>query len=331
MAEDEPPKYARLLEHYETAYWAEFSDRERYEEGQTMLENWYSRTTWEGRTVLSTEVKETFPVPFYDAAGAVRGQLPWTFIWDRCDRADNGEIEVVDYKTIMQPISPDKFVNMIQPRIYALAAAIKYPDAPAVWVSYDLLRYDVIGHRFTREENIQTWEFVKKVTRDALADPCTAERINPECRWCVRATECDTLNRHITAGGSMSIADLPTAVDRRAKLSWAQKAIETQITELDEYILEECENKGIFEFSTDHTELAVKMGARREIDSERAGQILGPELMLQYGKLQLGTIDKILKDPTIDDAKKSQLRQLIRRRPTEPRVDTKPKTPLENQ
>jgi len=110
---------------YEAAYWKVMADRERYDEGLALCMKWVERQDWTGRTVLTTEVKKYFEVP------TSIGPIPFNYIMDRMDRMDDGDIEVVDYKTVMAPVQPDDLKKRIQPRAYALAAQIEHPDAQA--------------------------------------------------------------------------------------------------------------------------------------------------------------------------------------------------------
>ena len=235
-----------------------------------------------------------------------------------------GEQMVRTHNTVGMPIQPEDLKKRIQPRVYALAAAIKYPDRPAYWVSYDLLRYDVVGAKFTREDNVETYRYLQSVYGRILADDGSTERLNPECRFCVRAPVCDTLTKHVAGGGILSISDPHEAADRRALLDYAKGAIDRQIKELDEFLLAWAQTEGILEFKTDTTEVKITASSRREVDSERAAKVVGPEVMMRYGKLQLKDVDYLLKNGGLDSDTRSELKQLIRKKMTAPSVKTKP-------
>lgn len=307
-----------LHEFYDRAYWKCFSDKSRYDEGRTLVENWFDRMDFSGRTVLSTEVKKTFDLK-------VDGKIvPVTYIWDRCDERDDKTIEVIDYKTVGMPIQPDDLKKRIQPRIYALAAAIEFPGRPAYWVKYDLLRYDVVGAKFTRDDNVETYRYLQEAYRRISADDGNKENLNPDCRFCVRNNICPTLTTHAAAGGILRITDPHIAADQRAKLDYAKSAIAAQIRELDEYLLTWAEDEGVIEFRTDSTDVRITTSTRREVDLERAAHILGPDIMMKYGRLQMSDIDALLKDGGLDAETRSSLKSLIRKKHTAPSIKTKP-------
>lgn len=317
------PDKKKLLEIWESVYWNYFSDRTRYDEGATMLGDWYERNDLlDGREILSTEVKESFNIPTSE------GDIPFNFIWDRADRLPDGTIEVVDYKSTAIPVTPEDLKHKIQPRAYALAAAIKYPEAPAVWVSFDLLRFDTVGMLFTREDNIETWKYLKALAERIIADDTYEERLNPECRFCVRKLDCETLQQHSRGGGSLSISDFDQAINMRAKLNFAKAALDNQINDLDQFLLEKAEREDIKEHKTDLIKFSISVGSRRWIDSQRAAKVIGPERMLEYGSLQMKQVDALLKDKSLDSETRSELRQLVRKKFNQPTVKTTPINPL---
>jgi RecB family exonuclease len=320
------PDVAVLKNLFVEAYDLVFSDRGRLREGWDMLQNWFERTDLnDGRKILSTEQKSTFSLP------TSAGPIPFTYIFDRCDQRPDGSIEVIDYKSVSQPIQPEDLKKRIQPRVYGLAASIAYKHLapPAVWVTYDLLRYDTVGAKFTREDNIETWRWLLGLAERILADDGLTEKLNPECRWCVRKAVCKTLIKHATGGGALSIDTLDDAADARASLDYARSAIVAQISDLDEFILVEMEERDDTEYKTSKTRLNIRVSGRREIDSERANKVLPPELVAKYCKLPISAIDEILKNGTLDTETKAALKSMIRKKPTKPSVVTSPVTSLD--
>lgn len=315
-----------LKDIYTQEYWKLFATGDRYDEGVKMITEWWNRTDFTGRTVVSTEVKSEF---LLQADGV---SVPFRYIWDRCDRIDNEDgtfdIEVVDYKTIAMPVQPEDLKKRIQPKAYGLAAAIQYPDARNIWVGYDLLRYDYVATKFTREDNVATYRYLQDILRRILASDGSEEKLNPECRWCIRALHCDTLRKHALAGGVLSITDPHQAADLRANLQYAQDALGVKIRELDEFILLHAEQEMLEEYRTENTIVKVDISNRRNIDSRMAARILGPEYMAEYGELRMADVDRILKDPEVPSDKKAQLKQLITRKSGAPRIKTTPITPL---
>jgi len=320
------PDLKVLLAFYDTAYWKLFSDTSEYDAGVELLTRWYNRsdTLLDGRKILSTEAKETFRL--VSKTGA---EIDVTYIWDRGDEREDGSIEVVDYKTVALPVQPEDLKKRIQPRLYALSAAIKYPNRPAYWVTFDLLKYEPVGAKFLRNDNVETYRYLQGVLDRILDDDGTTEKLNPECRWCVRKTSCQTLIKHIAGGGVLRITDINDAVDRRAQMDYAVGALKSAIGELDDFILGWCEENGEGEVTTDTTTMVVTTQARREVDNERALHILGPDVVAKYGKLPMTVIDGMLKDKEVSDETKAALKALIRKRMTSPSVKTKPVSPVD--
>lgn len=319
-----------LANMYAISYFQYFSDRSRYDEGLEMLRRWHARQDWNGREVLSTEVKETFDLKFKVDGTLIT--LPFTYIWDRCDKVFNKDgtydIEVVDYKSVALPVTPEDLDSRIQPRAYGLAAQIKYPDARRIRVSYDLLRYDIVGTTFNRDENIATWRYLQQLAERIWRSDGEEETLNAECRWCVRKTVCQTLRSHENGGGGLAMADFDVAIDRRAQLDSAIAALRAQLNDLDEYILQEMEDRDVLKYRTPKTEVQAAVRSQREADAERVANVIGPELMAQYGNIGVTQLDKIIKTENLTDEQKSQLKALIRKKPGKVYLKTKSLTAL---
>lgn len=316
---------------YSIEYYKYFSEPTRYEEGLEMLRNWFDRQNWEGRTVLSTEVKETFDLRF--TVDAVEHTVPFTYIWDRCDELKNGdEIDVIDYKSVQMPVTPEELKHKIQARSYGLAAQIKYPNAKRIWVTFDLLRYDRVGVSFTRDDNIATWRYLQELAKRVWASDGTTETLNPECRWCVRKLGCDELLRHTDGGGILQIQDLDGAVEMRGRLEWAANALRNAMGDLDGFILNEMESRNVMEHRAGGVEVKASMRQTRHIDRvDEAIRMLPPDIVAKYGDLKVTDLDKILKNEPLDDETKSALKGLVSRRPGKIYLKTKSLTALDEE
>lgn len=327
---DREAEVARI---YEEEYRKVFAHDEKYGEGLELALRWLARQDWTNRVVLCTEKKRSFEVP------TSVGPIPFNYIMDRMDLLEGPhqasghmEIEVVDYKTIGQPLQPEQLKLRLQARCYALAAQLEYPDADRIWVTFDLLRYEPVGCVFTKQDNRETWRYLVALAERIIADDGTAERLNPDCRYCIRKHECGTLNRHVLAGGVLGITDPADAADRRAKLDYAKKAIEKMIAELDPVILTYCENESVDGFATDETVVTLTASKRRDVDPVLASRVIGSDLLVEHGaKLPMKAVDELLKkkSSTLTDEQKSRLRRLIRTNYGDLRVETKPVNPLD--
>lgn len=317
-----------LIEIFDRHYDIVFRGNEdKRAEGRKMMENWYGRCNdeyWEGRTVLTTEVKKNFPSPKFPDGTTI----PVNYIFDRMDSVGN-RIEVIDYKSVAIPVQPEDLRRRVQPLIYGLAAQIEYPQAEEIRVYYDLLRYDLVGITLTKADNAATWAWLKKLILDMWASDGTEEIINPNCRWCIRKLICDEFLKHEAVGGPLSISDPATAADMRAILDWKRAAISKAIESLDDVIFEHAERTESTEFRTDKTIVTIGISGKREVDSERVAAIVGPDLMAKYGSVGVGIVDKMIKDGEVTNEQASQLRQITRKKMTAPKIKTVPITPFD--
>lgn len=302
-----------LLKIWDHEYSLLFTETERKDEGAEMLATWWARQDWTNRTVLSTERKETFPL------STSVGEIPFTYIWDRCDRVGD-DIEVVDYKTIMQPISATKLRHSIQPKAYALAAHKKYPDAQQIWVTFDLLRHEAVSIRFTLDQIEETDKYLHDLAERIIADDCTTERLNPDCRWCIRRHECETLLAHAKSGGVMALTDPIKAADRRRELEYAKKGIEAAITDIDTFLLSYMEHNDILDLETETTRIRASAYSRRTVDTNAIARLLGEEIVTKYGTVSIKAVDALLKSGELNDVQKSQLKQIVRRTYGDPTI-----------
>ena len=332
-AKHEPPKDWPALEafyfkHYETV----FEDDSRRAEGLTMLRTWHERTDFTNRIVLSTEKKDTFDIP------TPYGPIPFNYIWDRCDllegpwmqNGDGDHIEVTDYKTISRPISPDGLKDKIQARCYGLAAQIQFPQAEKIWVTFDLLRFEPVGIVFTRDDNVATWKYLKRLAQRVLEMEQPEERLNGECHWCVRRHECSLLREHVEAGGILGLGDPITVSKRRHELSNQAKALNRVIEELDSFLIDWAEKNDMMEWDADDLHVAITARKTRTIDTKRAVDLLDPDLLRKYGNLTMTAVDKLLKSGELDPRTASDLRELITNKFSEPSIKTFEKNPIDS-
>lgn len=312
-----------LVDIYKEEYNKMFTKADHRADGLAMIKRWFAKQTWEGREVLSCELKETFDL---DVKGF--GVIPITYIWDRCDELPGGIIEVIDYKSVRMPIQPDDLKERIQPRIYALSAYLKYPDAKEIWVTYDLLRYEEVGVRFTIEECRETYRYLLRLARRILADDGTKERLNPDCRYCVRASVCETLLKHQEAGGALAVTDIDLAIDRRAELNYAKLAIMKQIDDLDAFIMEKARDpeEGFMEHKTANTIFKIGGKKYRKVESERLARVVPAEIYSKFAKVSVTDFDKMLASGLLTEEEEATARGCSRMTAGRPTVSTKPRT-----
>lgn len=330
-----PAEVNTLLEFFRMSYLANFSsdmETEEYLDGVEMLKAWYKRTDFSTFTVISSEVKNSFPVP------TTIGPIPFNYIWDRFDQVGEREFRVVDYKTNRWPLNPQDLRKKIQPRAYALACAIQLKEegrpVDRIWVEFDMLRHDgPVGIVFSREENAAMWRWIKDKAQEIVDTPPeeARETINAECNFCSRKISCGALQRNIAVGGLARIQTPQEAVDLRATLEWQKKGIQAALNELDDLILTQARELDLFEFESDMNRMRIGVSSRRAIDADRVALVIGDVLFNKYGgkSFTLGNVDKLLKGSEITDEQKSQLRGLIYSNRGEPRVSVEPLNPID--
>jgi hypothetical protein len=303
---------AYLNDMYKIGYVQTFGsadyDTEEFADGAKLIADWYDRNK-HGlvNTVLSCEIKEHFDIK------TKAGIIPFTFIWDRCDQIDDTTYEVVDYKSLRAYVTTDQLKKKIQPRAYALAAQIKFPDAQRIWVSFDMLRHGgIVGAVFTRDENAATYRYLQRAVNRIIDTPEdeTEERLNDECKWCIRKTVCETLRKATEYGGVVG-ASLDELIDRRHKVASAALALRYAQDELDSALLKEAESRDQVEFETDEYSVTFAARKMRKADSHAIAQIVGPEMAKKYGNFTVTNIDKMLKDKDLPDNLKQQVQNFI--------------------
>lgn len=302
---------AKLREIYTHEYEKLFSDTAEYDDGWQMVQRWYKRTDWTGRTILDLEVKKNFLI-YYNETPNIRNYVPFNYIFDRVDRLDDGDIEVVDYKTWRIPLSPEILRHKIQPKAYALAASLEYPDANRIWVTMDQLRHEPIGVSYRKEDLDEFHTYLERLVERILASDGSLETLNDECRYCVRKLSCRALATNRDAGGTLGVLDnIERAAGLRQKIEWRYKGLEALLAEIDDFILKEMQRMDTTEWMGENLTVELKLGSRREINAERAAAVVGADIIAKYGKLNIGAIDKLLDSNEITPEQKQALKKLI--------------------
>lgn len=317
----EKQRAMRLI--WEMVYYNHFSDDSNKAEGWQMLDRWLQRTDlMYGRTVLATEQKKSFKV------NTSRGELRVNYIIDRLDELADKSLEVIDYKTVAQPVPVDRMKQLIQPRLYAIATMIEHKGIPGVWVTYDLLRYDRVGVYFTRDDCLETWGYLHNLAERIYASDGTRETLNPECRFCVRKSVCNTLHKFTTSGNLIGTGSLEEASNLYAVLDSQISGLQAQKTELQGYIMTLAEQNELLEWDTPDFQIKVSARGQRHADSERVRQVVGTDIFSEYGNVGIGKVDEMLKDERLTYEQKSLLKQLVSKQYSAPYLTVKPKTPF---
>ena len=293
-------------------------DSDQIEAGIEMLTKWSLRMQANPpHMVVSCESKETFELKAAQmtAAGLTYRTIPFTYIFDRLDMTEDGGVEVIDYKTYAMPMSPAELRTKIQVRAYALAVQMVFRDnpPPSIWVTYDLLQHEPISMKFSREENLATWRYFQELYVRILESDGTKETVNNECRWCVRKSVCESLRRHVVAGGNVGLSAEAQA-RRLAEVQNSIRALRNAEVELETALVEWLEESERTEATFDDgVRVFLKPSKRRTVDSERVAKVLGKDLVAKWADLGVTRVDEILKKETsLTPQQIKELKALIR-------------------
>lgn len=290
---------------YERLFGGDYSRRD---EGRSLCGNWAQRTSFEGVTVLSTERKREIML------NTRHGLVPFRFIMDlELQHVESGDVEIVDYKTVARPIPAADLKNRLQCRAYAAMAHLMHPDAPRIWVTFDLLRFDAIGVVFTRQECIDTLDYLVRLAERIIEDTDPVETINAECRFCVRKEKCQKLryvNHH--KGGHSPGAPLAAQVAAMWELQQAKGAIEGMLRELETLITAEVSNEpdDLIELENGFS-IGFTSSRRRVIDMERLVEALPEHDLASIATVGVTKLDELLNSGTLPADVASRVRQTV--------------------
>lgn len=309
-----------LITFYQMSYIQTFGtsdiETQEYKDGFDLSMKWFGRTDLASKPMLkveSAELKETILVPYNHPDGTVEN-LKFNYIMDRVDQISETVWEVVDYKTVRVPISPEDLVNKIQARAYALAIQIKHPEATRVIVTFDLLRHEQVSIEFNREDNIAFWRFLCSETQRIvnLNESDVRPTLNAECQYCVKKFTCKLMQGNISAGGIHSLS-VNESVDMIAKLKDQMKANGRIVEALEEIVMRHAAETDTLHWETEDglREVEIAVGRRRTFPAHRAAEVMGPELFAQMGSMTLGNLEKIIKDDSLDADMRKELKSMI--------------------
>ena len=315
-----------LLTCFQAAYFKHFgpdTNSAWYHQGMNILTGWHNRPYQKAELhethILSREVKESFDVPFI--WNGVAGKLPCNYIIDRLDQIGDDEYRVVDYKSQRTPWSSEEMYGKIQPRIYALAVQIKYPDAKAICVQYDYLRYEPQAVFFTRDDNVVTWKWLKQaVQRIVDTDVNNApETLNDGCRYCIRKLTCKALQSNLSVGGVFAY-DIDTLSDRFADMQAQLDAMKAAMDSIEHQLLTHAAETSQQEWYTPKSKIKVHIKTTRKVNYDKLSKIVPPEVLAEYPRVNLGDLDRIRLDPRVSSEQRSLLETAIEKTYSEPSI-----------
>ncbi len=281
--------------------------------GDEMLKAWHERwMEYPPDKVLAIEVKETFPLRLIHPLTGEQVEIPVTYIWDRADyRERDHAIMVIDYKSWMQYVDGVEMKDLVQVRIYALAAAIRYKEMKPdrIWVVLDQLRYQPASALFSKDEIKEIWTYLKDVGLRILADDGETETVGPSCRWCPRALVCESLARARTIRAIPTLDDDEVAATL-AELNIVKGWLDETMPQLRERVGEILENSEVARKTINGVILKITPKNERSVDSVRVATII-PEQAGRIGKIGIGALEELMKSDQITDEQRTELKKCI--------------------
>ncbi|URG17406.1 nuclease [Rhodococcus phage Mbo2] len=317
-----------LDEGYREEFGAVDKASEWYKDALALTKDWHKRTNLEGREILAVEEKKRI--------GILPGDILLTYIFDRVERFIDEDglriLKVTDYKTERKDYTHDALINKLQVRIYGLCAAIEFKEwkPDEIWVELDMLRFTPISVRVDWDDNKATWDYLQEVAQKILDSEKDdlPHVLGPGCRYCPIQAACPELRKSRDSGSVLSITDIADIVSMRHEISGQLTGLEMMASQLDSAIHAYAEETGQRSFVAGGHPVKITAPSRRNIDASQAGKIIGPDLMRQYGKLNITDVDKLLKGDVLNDEEKLALKKLIGKKFINPGLDIKPVPPI---
>jgi hypothetical protein len=308
------PTFDNLRMFYMVSFGEQFGwidqQNELYLDGLQLLEDWFKRIDeFEKFQVISCEVKETFPLK------TSAGEIPFTYIFDRLDLMPDGTVRVVDYKTSRWNVTADELREKVQARAYGVAAQVKFPEAKRVWVQFEMLRHGApVGVMFTKEQNRNSYRYLRAAAERIIRTPRddAPETLNSECKFCIRVGTCESVASNTLAGGIVGM-DLKDQIDRYALLDAQRSAVASALSQLEGAITTQAKEEGWHENEGEVARVRFKASRRRYVDGDMVAHIVPHEIWVKYGSqdITLKNFEAMIKDPTLNDSQRAQLRGMI--------------------
>jgi RecB family exonuclease len=298
-------------------------DNPLYNDGLEMLVRWYERTDLSNLEVLMLENKLNVMIK------TKKGPKKLTYIFDRVDLLkENGKIivRVVDYKTIRQPVTPEQLRQKIQARMYGMLAQMLYKDdinPDEIWVCFDLLRYGPVEVKFSRDDNVDTWKYMKATANRIIDTPGKGEEhLSPGCQFCPLKATCKTLAKNADNGGLMHLAgDRDALAARRLELESQQKGVKYALEEIDNMMLEDAIEADEISYETENFLVEFASQNRSSYPVDKVKGVVGAEYFSNQmgGKATVTAVNKALKSGDLDSGQRSMLRSLVVTKFSEPK------------
>ena len=283
----------KLLKLYAAKYVETYTGQgaaDVFEQGEQMITDWHARTgAVDYRRFASIEERFDLVLP--------SGVRVMGFI-DLIERAEDGTITVVDYKSSRALPSRQDMDRSMQLGIYALAARQRYPDAP-IRLCFDMLRHGLRLYTERTSAQLDTLErylsaLASRVEGWADNGAVYTPTLNRFCHWCSFKAVCPAYQGALEVGelGELCPDSLDDIATERTRLVQVEKIVKSRRAELDGVIRDYVKQDGHINAGGMRFELVKTRGTKYQ--PEQAGQVLGQLLGIEPAQaLQMvATVDK---------------------------------------
>jgi len=218
---------------------------EVYQDGERIIEDWHTRTgAVDWRNYESVEGRFTATLP---SGLRLMGYI------DLIERAADGTVTVVDYKTSRTLPTQDEVANSMQLGIYAIAARALYPDAK-IRLCFDMLRHGVRLYTERTPAQLDTLgRYIDALAAriDTWADTPGAYKpsLNRFCHWCSFKRVCPSYQEALEVGelGELCPDSLDDIAEERQRLVRSERLIKSRRGELEAIIRDYIKRDGSVE------------------------------------------------------------------------------------
>lgn len=274
-----------------------------FEEGVKMLKNFYKKNSPWNFSIIDLE--SHFEVPIEASTGAVHilaGKI------DRIDKLNDGEYEIIDYKTGKRMPSQDNLNNNLQLSLYSLGLQKRWPHlkSDGIKLSLYFLKH---GEKLSTASNEKTTDKAKSHVLKTISDIEEKLRKNsvfepmpgPLCDWCGYKPMCPAW-RHLyqkPKDESQKTKDkIDAAIKEYFEIKITNQKNDERLAELQGQIKDFMEKEGVTRVFGDDGYISKKIQQRYEYDWEKIKTILVP----------LGKWEEVLK---VDETKLKRVLSVI--------------------
>lgn len=275
----------------------------KVEEGELLLTKWFHK-----RGIIPDDVEiigvemtmGTAQEPYI-----IKG-LPVYGMMDLVLRHEDGTIEIVDYKSNMMPYTDDEVEKDVQAGIYQMVAWDMFPDAPAIVMTFDFLRFGEKTTEWSKEklELFHSWVMGQYMKVKALT--AGEPEIGEGCRWCEFWTICPAAKSLLDIDAWASViggdpTDPDSVYSELAKVKAVSSLIERRKAALTRDIKTLVANRGGV-VETNDLIVSLEDKTRTTYDAEKLRRVIGDTALAAVAKPQKGLVDRLLSQ--VDDKQK---------------------------